>query len=98
MIDNKKVWSLIMISTAKPANFTPQMKQVLTIITQKHDWIGRGEVARALGKATLNQWHIGILRKLVEDGYIEERRVERRGAIGFEFQYRCKNGDTANAT
>jgi DNA-binding HxlR family transcriptional regulator len=76
-------------SYPQPLNVTPQGQQILDVIREMGDWIGRAEIARRVEKTKLNKWDVGMLKKLENDGLIEARKIPFHGAIGYEWEYRA---------
>jgi hypothetical protein len=74
----------------RATSFTPHGERILAILRQRGEWMSRTAIAAELSKSRLNKWEIVLCGWLVEHGYAEARKVERPGAIGWEWQYRAK--------
>jgi hypothetical protein len=72
------------------ADLTPQGQHLHKLLQEMGDWVNRTDIARRLGKKTLNKWDLVLLDKLAERGLIETRKQPYHGPIGFEWQYRIK--------
>jgi len=76
----------------RPAKITTQGQQILNVLLSEHDWMGRGELAQRMNKASLNKWDIGLLQKLEAEGMIEARKIPHHSPIGYEWEYRAITG------
>ena len=56
-------------------------------------WVSRTELARTLGIARLNAYHVALLEYLLEKGLIEVSNEPARGPIGYKWMYRVKGGE-----
>lgn len=70
-------------------NPTPKAQELLDILREAGDWVGRSELATKLNKNALNKWDIILLSKLADAGLIEMRQIPHHGPIGYEWQYRA---------
>ena len=74
--------------TPQPPILTPQGQQILDVLRETADWVGRAALAAKM-KKSLNKWDIALLGKLETAGLIETRKVPHHGPIGYEWQYRA---------
>lgn len=70
-------------------NPTPKAQELLDMLREAGDWVGRSELATKLNKNALNKWDIILLSKLADAGLIEMRQIPHHGPIGYEWQYRA---------
>jgi hypothetical protein len=74
--------------TPQPTQLTPQGQQILDVLRDAGDWVGRATLAGKM-KKSLNKWDIALLGKLASAGLIETRKIPHHGPIGYEWQYRA---------
>lgn len=67
---------------------TPMTQKLLSILQEHDDWINRSRLAQKMQKSALNKWDVVLLNKLLEQDFIEIRKVRHHGPIGYEWQYR----------
>lgn len=67
---------------------TPQAQKLIAILYDTADWITRDEIARKLHKNRLTPHDISLLERLAANSFIEIKKRDRSGRIGFEFIYR----------
>ena len=72
---------------------TPQAQQLLEALRRAGGWLNRSELAKQVGKSTLNKWDFILLNKLGDAGLIEVQQIPHHGAIGYEWQYRAVEDD-----
>jgi predicted transcriptional regulator len=69
---------------------TPQAQKLVAILYETADWMTRDELARKLHKNRLTPHDISLLERLAANCFIEIKKRDRSGRIGFEFIYRLK--------
>lgn len=74
--------------TVSPDRLTERQQQLLDAIRSAGTWVNRADLATATGKNRLSPHDIGLLERLVTDGYIEVRMGESASLRGKEHQYR----------
>lgn len=75
---------------AKLLEQTPQAQKIIAILYDVADWTTRDEIAGKLHKKRLNPHDISLLDRLAANGFIEIKKRDHPGRIGFEFIYRLK--------
>lgn len=66
-----------------------QASDILTAISSYPDaWLRRAEIARAMGKGSLNPGDLVLLQWLVEQGRIEVREEATTAPSGKRYEYR----------
>ena len=72
---------------------TYQARALLTIVRGAGgEWVTRSFIAERLDKNRLNRWDVKLLSNMAVYGLIEVRQVDTPGPIGYEWQYRAKEG------
>lgn len=82
--------------TPQPTPLTPQGQQILDVLHEVGDWVGRAALATKM-KKSLNKWDIALLSKLTSAGLIESRKIPHHGPIGYEWQYRAVAGEPSRS-
>lgn len=77
----------------EPASVTPRGQDILDALRASGEWMTRPQIAAAIQRPDLNKWDIGLLNKLVDDGLVESRKVERTTGIMFAWEYRAIGGE-----
>lgn len=69
---------------------TPQAQKIIAILYDIADWTTRDEIAGKMQKKRLTPHDISLLERLAANGFIEIKKRDRPGRIGFEFIYRLE--------
>lgn len=75
---------------AKLLEQTPQARKIIAVLYDTADWTTRDEIAGKLQKARLNPHDISLLDRLSANDFIEIKKRDHPGRIGFEYIYRLK--------
>lgn len=72
-------------------NYLTQKQQtMLSVLRSAGDWFSRVAIARGIQQKRLYPFDVTLLERLETQGLIEAQRVERPGAIPYEWHYRAK--------
>lgn len=69
---------------------TPQAQKIIAVLYDVADWTTRDEIATKLRKNRLTPHDISLLERLAANGFVEIKKRDRPGRIGFEFIYRLQ--------
>ena len=69
---------------------TPQAQKIIAVLYDVADWTTRDEIATKLHKNRLTPHDISLLERLAANGFVEIKKRDRPGRIGFEFIYRLQ--------
>lgn len=69
---------------------TPQAQKIIAVLYDVADWSTRDEIANKLHKNRLTPHDISLLERLAANDFIEIKKRDRPGRIGFEFIYRLQ--------
>jgi hypothetical protein len=72
-----------------PARLTPLARKLLTLLSERGDWMTRAQLADAIDKALLAPYTVRLLEDMAEDGVIEKRRSPEKSAY-HAVEYRVK--------
>ncbi|MBK9745833.1 MAG: hypothetical protein IPO91_03550 [Chloroflexi bacterium] len=75
---------------AKLLEQTPQARKIIAVLYDTANWTTRDEIAAKLKKTRLNPHDIGLLDRLSANDFVEIKKRDYPGRIGFEFIYRLK--------
>lgn len=75
---------------AKLLEQTPQARKIIAVLYDTADWTTRDEIAQKFQLTRLNPHDISLLDRLAANGFIEIKKWDHPGRIGFEFIYRLK--------
>lgn len=75
---------------AKLLEQTPQAQKLVAILYDTADWMTRDEIAGRLHKNRLTPHDISLLERLAASDFVEIKKRDRSGRIGFEFIYRLE--------
>lgn len=75
---------------AKLLEQTPQARKIIAVLYDTADWTTRDEIAEKLQRARLNPHDISLLERLSANDFIEIKKRDYPGRIGFEYIYRLK--------
>lgn len=73
---------------AKLLEQTPQARKIIAVLYDTADWTTRDEIAGKLRKTRLNPHDISLLDRLSANDFIEIKKRDHPGRIGFEYIYR----------
>lgn len=76
--------------TARLREQTEQARKIIAVLYDIADWATRDEIATKLVKKRLNPHDISLLDRLAAQDFIEIKKRDHPGRIGFEFIYRLK--------
>jgi predicted transcriptional regulator len=69
---------------------TPQARKIIAVLYDRADWSTRDDIAKALKKSRLTPHDIGLLDRLSANGFVEVKKRDYPGRIGFEYIYKLK--------
>ncbi len=75
---------------AKLLEQTPQARKIIAVLYDTADWTTRDEIAGKLQKTRLNPHDISLLDRLSANSFIEIKKRDHPGRIGFEYIYRLR--------